>query len=79
MNNKIDLVYKKYFEIKTENCLGCQFDYPSQRDHACCMDDSAIDSFYFIQSVEYYKNEGLLSSSEADQILDNFLYKSLDL
>lgn len=69
-----NLVYKKFLEIKYQNCLGCVFDYSSQKDHDCCMDNSS-DFFYLSQALNYYKNRGELGESEALNILKNWYKK----
>lgn len=72
-----DLVYSKFFSLKSENCFGCQFDYSSLKGHTCGLADSFADCFYMKKAIDYFLERGEISTSEANSLLTNW-YKKYD-
>ena len=45
------LTKKKIEDVVRENCYGCQYDMPSQRDHVC-LDEEAGDAYKHVVQLE---------------------------
>lgn len=69
--NKI--FYKAYSEIRRKNCIGCQYDHPSQKYHSVCLTDIYKD-LYIMKTLTYLLNKNIIDKNEF-----NFLNEELEL
>lgn len=67
-------VYKEILNHIKDNCFGCRFDCPSQRDHECLLVEEEEYSEYFYKAIKKLYIEGHISIAEYDFYYNGYEY-----
>ena len=58
-----NLFITQYHYIRMKNCIGCNYDKPSQKHHITCLTDIDKD-FFTMKTIAYMLNRNLIDKTE---------------
>lgn len=58
----VESIYKYYSYYRASQCLGCVYNYLSQRDHTCANTD--FDPCYFKDTLQHFEELDVINSDD---------------
>ncbi len=65
------IFYQTYSETRRKNCIGCQYEHPSQKYHTVCLTNIYKDLF-MMKTMTYLLNKNIIDKNEFN-FLNNWL------